>query len=355
VPRAPRTTLPARPRTARGRAARGLAALAVTAAVVPIAACSPEPPAAEATSSSAVQGEGTAYPLTLDNCGTEVTFDSAPERVVTVKSSTAETMLALGLGDKIVGAAFLDGAVPGWLADDAATTAVAEPFSDEVPGTEATLELEPDLVYAGWESNVSADGIGDRETLTALGVNTYVAPAACKDPEYMPDPLTFDAVFDEITEVGTIFDANDAAADLVADQRALLDDVTSDESGLSALWYSSGTDIPYVGAGIGAPQMILDAVGLENIAAGVQDTWTSMSWEEIVDADPDVVVLVDAAWNTAGSKIEALKSNSATAELTAVREDRFLVVPFPATEAGVRNVEAAADLSRQLAELDLDE
>ncbi|WP_418277352.1 putative F420-0 ABC transporter substrate-binding protein [Isoptericola jiangsuensis] len=343
MPRAHRTTLPA----------RTLAAVGALAATAVLAACSADTPAAGSAPSGAASG--TTYPLTLDNCGAEVTFESAPQRVVTVKSSTAETLLALGLGDRIVGAAFLDGEVPGWLTDDAAGTAVAEPFSDEVPGTEATLELEPDLVYAGWESNVSADGIGDRETLTSLGVNTYVAPAACKDPAYMPDPLTFDAVFDEITEVGTVFDVPDAAADLVADQRALLNDVTADDRGLSALWYSSGSDIPYVGAGIGAPQMILDAVGLQNVAADVEDTWTSMSWEEVVDADPDVIVLVDAAWNTAGSKIQALQENAATAELTAVREGRFLVVPFPATEAGVRNVEAAADLSRQLGDLDLDE
>ena len=48
-------------------------------------------------------GERRPYPLTLDNCGTEVTFESAPERVVTIKSSTLELLLALGLEDRIVG------------------------------------------------------------------------------------------------------------------------------------------------------------------------------------------------------------------------------------------------------------
>jgi iron complex transport system substrate-binding protein len=298
---------------------------------------------------------GTQYPLTLDNCGTEVTVDAAPERVVTVKSSTAETMLALGLGDRIVGAAFLDGEVPDWLADAAAGTAVAEPFSDEVPGTEAVLELEPDLVYAGWESNVSADGAGDRETLASLGVQSYVAPAACKDPAYMPDPLTFEDVWAEIREVGQIFDVAEQAEVVVAEQSTVLGDLVPDDRGLDALWYSSGSDIPYVGAGIGAPQMILDAVGLDNVAGDVEDTWTSMGWEEVVDADPDVIVLVDAAWNSAEDKITRLEENPATARLTAVAEERYLVVPFPASEAGVRNADAALDLSEQLAEIDVDD
>lgn len=338
-----------------------LTALTLATAVVSLTACSagtaPADDAAPSSTPSAAPQAATAqtdYPLTLDNCGTEVTFDAAPQRVVTIKSSTAETMLALGLGDRVAGSAFLDGPVPDWLAEDAEGTAVADPFSDEVPGTEALLELEPDLVYAGWESNVAADGAGDRETLAALGVASYVAPAACKDPEYMPNPLTFDEVFAEITELGQIFDVADAATELVAQQQAVLDGVTPDDRGLTALWYSSGSDIPYVGAGIGAPQMILETVGLENIAGDVEDTWTSMAWEEIVDADPDVLVLVDATWNSAEDKIARLEENPATSRLTAVQEERYLTVPFPATEAGVRNADAVADLADQLAELDLD-
>jgi iron complex transport system substrate-binding protein len=337
------------------RAAAPLAG--VVGATLLLGACSApdEPgPTAQETTEGGVPASATTYPLTLDNCGTEVTFDAAPQRVVTVKSSTAETMLALGVGDRIVGAAFLDGPVPDHLADAAAGTAVAEPLSDQVPGTEAVLALEPDLVFAGWESNVSADGAGERDTLHSLGVDTYVSPAACKDPAYMPDPLTFDEVFAEITEAGQVFDVNEAAADLVAEQQAELDAVVADDRGLDALWYSSGTDIPYVGAGIGAPAMIMDAVGLDNVAGDVQDTWTSLGWESVVAADPDVVVLVDAAWNTAESKIEALEGNPATASLTAVQEGRYLTVPFPASEAGVRNVDAVVDLASQLAALEID-
>jgi iron complex transport system substrate-binding protein len=300
--------------------------------------------------SRTAEASSTTYPLTLDNCGFDVTFDAAPRKVVTIKSSTTEMMLALGLGDRLVGTAFPDGPVAEqWAGTAADLPAVATPLSDKVPGAEAVLTLAPDLVYAGWESNLTAEGAGDRTTLQQLGVQTYVSPSACKAEAYKPNPLTFDDVFAEITEAGEIFDVAGTAQDLVATQRAELDAVEADDRGLTALWYSSGSDIPYVGAGIGAPQMIMDAVGLENIAASVQDTWTPFSFEEIIAADPDVIVLVDSAWNTARSKIDALKANPATANLTAVQGDRFLTVPFPATEAGVRNVDAVKDLGAQLA------
>ena len=177
-------------------------------------------------------------------------------------------------------------------------------ISDFAPSQEAVLDLNPDFVYAGWESNLTADTAGDRDKLASLGIGSYVSPSACKEPGYQPEKLTFDGLFDEITEAGQVFGAEQAADDLVTEQRAELDAVTPSTAGLTALWYSSGTDTPYVGAGIGAPEMMLEAAGLTNVAADVKDTWSSLGWEAIIDANPDVIVLVDADWNTAASKIE---------------------------------------------------
>lgn len=352
-------------RTAVPRPRTRVTGLALAAALtVVLASCSspdPEPAAAGGSASpsadasaTAAAAQPTSYPLTLDNCGVPVTIEAAPETVLTIKSSTTEMLLALGLVDTIAATAFPDGPVADWLADAAATNpAVATPLSEKAPGPEAVTEVEPDLVYAGWESNLTAESAGDRGTLATLGVATYVSPSACKEAAYQPNPLTFDDVFAEITEVGTIFDAADAAAELVADQRAELAAITPDDRGLTALWYSSGSDIPYVGAGIGAPQMIMDAAGLTNIAAGIADTWGPFGWEEVIAADPDVIVLVDSAWGSTEKKIAQLESNPATANLTAVQDKSYVVVPFPATEAGVRNVSAAADIVAQLAALPL--
>ncbi|HEX6365997.1 MAG TPA: putative F420-0 ABC transporter substrate-binding protein [Agromyces sp.] len=298
--------------------------------------------------SDAASPASSGFPLTIDNCGTEVTFESAPERVVTIKSSTLELMLALGLEDRVVGTAFSDGPVPDEFEGAASGLEV---LSDKVPSQEVVLAAEPDLVFAGWESNLTAEGAGDRDTLAKLGVATYVAPAACKGEGYMPNPLAFDEVFREFEEAGAVFGVPDAAAALVAEQRAALDAIEPSDAGLTALWYSSGEDLPYVGAGIGAPQMIMDAAGLDNVASDVEDTWTSMGWEAIVAADPDVIVLVDAPWNTAAAKIAHLEQNPATAALPAVQQQRYVIVDFPSTEAGVRNVDAVASVVDQLASL----
>ncbi|KFF58665.1 iron transporter [Cryobacterium sp. MLB-32] len=323
------------------------AASAVTASALLLGGCASTPAPAASESSAATTG----YPVTLQNCGTAVTVAAEPQRVVTIKSSTTELMLALGLKDRIVGSAFLDGPLPANL--EAAGFAL-NVVSDFLPGQEAVLGLTPDFIYGGWESNFSADGVGERDALTTLGIGSYVSPAACKG-DSMPDPLTFDSVFSEITEAGQIFGVTDAATTLVdslrADLAGLNPVATTDATKPTALWYSSGTDTPYVGAGIGSPEMIMDAAGLRNIFHDVHDTWTSVGWESIIEANPDVIVLVDATWNTAADKIANLESSAATQGLDAVVNKRYIVLPFASTEAGIRNVEAAASTIDQLAAL----
>ncbi|WP_309134807.1 putative F420-0 ABC transporter substrate-binding protein [Cellulomonas sp.] len=326
-------------------------ALVVTALLplVALAACASGGAGSPAPSSPSATAADAGFPVTVDNCGTQVTVEQAPERIVTIKSSTTEMVAALGLADRLVGTAFSDGPPPQEWADELADVPV---LSDKVPGQEALLEVEPDLVYGGWESNFSADGAGERDVLAQLGIATYVSPSACKEEGYQPDPLTFDLVFDEIRQAGALLGAPDAAEEVVADQEATLEAVEPLD-GVTAVWWSSGTDTPYVGAGIGAPQMILGAAGIENVFADVHDTWTSVGWEQVVAADPDVLVLVDSAWNTAESKQAFLESHPATSQLAAVRERRYVLVPFAATEAGVRNADTVADLVEQVGALGL--
>lgn len=300
-----------------------------------------------AVAALASPAHATDYPLTIENCGITVTFDAPPERVVTIKSTATELLLALGLGDKIVGVGFQDGPVPDAWAPAAQLTILA----DRVPSQEVVLEAEPDFVYGGWESSFAADGAGTRDSLHALGVLTYVAPTACRS-EGTPEKLSFEDVFDQIVEMGAIFDVEQRAAQLVAEQRTMLEEIKP-AANLTGLWYSSATSTPYVGAGLGGPQMTMEALGIANIFADVSNTWTSASWEAIVDADPDVMILVDAAWNSVDQKIALLNGNPATANLSAVENERYITIPFPAAEPGIRSIPATADLARQLQELDL--
>lgn len=293
--------------------------------------------------------ESTSAPFSAVNCDTTLTLAEPPQRVVSIKSTSLEMMLALGVGDRVVGTAFLDGPVPEQWAEEAAAI---PSLADKMPSPEAVLAAAPDFVYAGWESAFTADAAGTRAELDALGVGTYVQPAACQSAN-APEQLDFAEVFREIEEAGAIFGVPDAASALVAEQQAQLDALEPLGGETSALWWSSAIDIPYVGAGLGAPAMVMDAVGLTNIAGDVDATWTSLGWETIIAANPDVIVVVDSLRNPAQGKIDHLKANPATAVLDAVANDRFVIVPFAAGEAGVRSVETAASVLAQVKALEL--
>ena len=326
---------PRRPRTA---------ALAIlTVAGLLLTGCSAAAAQPDASHSSPAADK----PVVIQNCDTKVTFTKAPQRVVSIKSTSTEILLALGLGDRIVGTAFQDGPVPAKWKTQAAGL---HKISDFMPSEESLLALEPDLVYSGWESAFSADQAGTRAELASLGVGSYVQPAACRTTG-APAKLSFSDIFDELDQVAAIFRVSDAT--LIAQQKAELATVKKSTKGLTALWYSSGTDTPYVGAGTGAPELVMETVGLKNVAAGVKQTWSSLGWESIVADDPDVIILIDATWNTAASKIQSLETNPATANLTAVKNHRFITLPFPASEAGVRTVDAAVSVQKQLKALGL--
>src|SRR3989344_5501869 len=49
------------------------------------------------------QAAPTQYPLTVENCGSSLTFAQAPARAVTIGQAATEMLYALGVGDKVVG------------------------------------------------------------------------------------------------------------------------------------------------------------------------------------------------------------------------------------------------------------
>ncbi|MCI9889126.1 ABC transporter substrate-binding protein [Micrococcales bacterium 31B] len=302
--------------------------------------------ASSAAPASTAEPGSTTYPVTVMNCGTEVTFAAAPQRVVAIKSTSTDMLLALGQGDKIVGTAFQDSPVVEQYAAEAANL---PKLADKMPGSEAVLALTPDLVYSGWESAFAGDAAGERTTLAGLGVASYVEPSACRSSA--PEKVTFDSMLAEVSQVGQIMDANAQAATVTGDLHQRLAAIQPAGAGRNVVWWSSDSKSPYVGAGTGAPDAIMEKVGLKNAFGDLGAPWKNVSWEEFASANPDVIVVADATWSKAETKIKRLKGNAATKDLDAVKNDRIVVLPFAATETGVRNVDAAEQLNDALAAL----
>lgn len=333
---------------------RPMAATLLAVAIFWLAGCSPaapaEPDRVEAEIISAARDSG-GFPVTIENCGLAITYDAAPQRAVTMNQAATEIMLALGLETHMAGTAYMDDEILPDLADAYAGVPV---LADEYPSQEVLFNAEPDFVYGVYNSAFGDEAAGPRPELLDLGIDSYLSEVACADESLRPEKATFEVVFDEIRDIGAIFGVADRAEALVAGMQAQLDAVLAtvneaDEGEpVTIFWYDSGNDEPFVGACCGTPNMIIEAVGAENVFADAEGNWATVSWEEVIARDPQTIVIIEAGWSPAQDKIDLLQNNPAYASITGVQEGRFIVIPFSAATLGVRNVDAVSALAEGL-------
>lgn len=301
------------------------------------------------------QGDATAsggdFPVEVASCGHTSTIDAAPEQAVTLNQGATEVMLALELEDRMVGTAYLDDQIPEkWkTAYDS-----IEVLSDEYPSREKLLQAEPDYVYASYGSAFEKKAVGTQEELERAGAASYLSPFGCLDEADRPEP-TFDAVWEELEAVAAAFGVQERAEAFRRQQEDALEEIgeIAAGEGLDVLWYDSGDKAPLVGAGGSGPQLIMDAVGATNIFGDLEGGWAEASWEDVIDKDPDVIVLADASWSTPEDKIAQLEKDPLLKQLRAVKERRFVSVAYSEATPGIKLADGATAVSDQLVKLDL--
>ncbi len=284
--------------------------------------------------------------ISLQNCGRTVTLDAPATRAVTVNQGATESALAIGAGGDLVGTAYLDDAIAPRL--KAAYDAVPV-LAEKYPDLETVLAAKPDLVAASYSSAFGEKGIGSRDELAGLGIATYVSPFGCENKADRP-AASWDAIAGEVSDYGTLFGRTSDADAVNAQMRSTLEGLKHDDHGrdVRIFWWDNGTDTPSAGAGQGGPQLIMDAVGATNVFADLPGNWADASWEQVVAADPDVIVLIDAAFSSAESKKAYLEADPVLRNLTAVRKQAFVTVPFSESTPGARTIDGAVTLSDYL-------
>ena len=126
---------------------------------------------ADADKTADAEGTKTEYPLTIttydyDGNEIETTYEKAPEKVLAVYQGSIETMLALGLEDRLVATAGLDNEVPDELKDAFSKTN----YLDEVtPSLETVTMLEPDMILS-WSSLFSDKNLGNVTDLSLIHI-----------------------------------------------------------------------------------------------------------------------------------------------------------------------------------------
>ncbi|WP_369269496.1 ABC transporter substrate-binding protein [Streptomyces sp. R11] len=293
--------------------------------------------------------------VTLTNCGRKVTFDKVPERVVTNDVGITELMFALGLEDRMAGFAMPDdkgdlSSVPWkdgydkvkWLSKDQLTK-------------ENVVDARADLVFAGWNYGFREDGGFTPDALKKLGIPSYVLTESCHNGRtetargIMP-PL--DALYADLTNLGKLFGVEKRAATLIADFKKQIADVRAKAPEPAdrpkVFLYDSGQDQPFTSGRYAAPEQIISEAGGVNVMRDLQDSWTTVGWESVVERDPDVIVICDYGDVSAEQKRKFLLSYPPLRNVSAVKHERIFVLDYVDLVESPRNPSAVERLGTYL-------
>ena len=290
-----------------------------------LAACgSAASPFAAPSTAAAPTASAAAFPVTLsDFQSRSVTVQARPLRIVSIGPSITEFLFALGAGPRVVGV------------DDFSDEPAAAKAVEKVGGFKVNLEkvvaLRPDLVLSVKFSD------GTIEKLTSAGLLVLVV-----------DPQTAGDVARTATLLGRAVGAEGDA--LARDIQRKVDEVRAKTAAATAkprvyheIDASDPTKIFTVGPGSFINDLI-EIAGGTNVAAKATSAYPQLSAEEILRADPEVIVLAAADYSAKPDQVAARAGWSA---ITAVKNKRFgSIAPSLIDRPGPRVGEAADAYAR---------
>jgi len=252
------------------------------------------------------QGREVAAPGAItDDQGREVYLESIPQRIVSHVPSITETLFALDLGDKIVG-------VSDHCNYPEEATNKPKVGGYFTPSIERIVALDPDLVLT--------DGhVADIAQLEGLGI-----------PFIVLQPKDIDGLISNIELLGNITGSQQKASELVGDMKERIDAVVAmveDAPRPTVFYVYDATDStkPWTAGPGSFVDALISLAGGENVAAQAQGPWIQFSMEELVNSDPEII-LVDSMHGTAVISPEEIKRIAAWQGITAVKEDRIGLV-----------------------------
>ncbi|WP_412551211.1 ABC transporter substrate-binding protein [Shimia sp. MIT910701] len=284
---------------------------------------------------------------TVDSCNRQVTFDAPPKAAISNDVNLTEMMLVLGLADRMVGYT----GISGWKTLDEEMRAGVEELpelSAKYPSKEVLIGADADFFFAGWNYGMKVGGEVTPETLAPFDIKVYELTESCIHIGEK-DAASMDDMYNDIQNLGAIFDVKDKADALVdgykADLAAFTDGLAPLETAPRVFVYDSGEDTPFTAGRYAMPNALIEAAGGTNIMNDLEKSWAKVGWEPVVERNPEVIVIVNYGNVTAEEKRAFMMNNPAFAEMDAVKNDRFVTLEYVEATPGPRNIAAVKTLA----------
>ena len=285
--------------------------------------------------------------VSVDSCNRTVTFDSPPQRAISNDVNLTEMMLVLGLSDKMVGYT----GISGWKTlDEEMRLGVKQlpELSPKYPTKEVLVGADADFFFAGWNYGMKVGGEVTPETLKPFGINVYELTESCIHI-MSKKKASMDDMYNDLLNLGLIFQIENRAKKLVDAYRSDLKKFTQKLESIptkKVFVYDSGEDTPFTAGRYAMPTALIEAAGGINIMDDFQKSWGTVTWEEVIDRNPEIVVIVNYGKVTAEQKRKFMMSNPAFANIDAVKNDRFVTLEYVEATPGPRNIKAIKKLAK---------
>ena len=293
-------------------------------------------------SGAAIAAEDDYGVVTIQNGDRVVTFTSMPTGVLCANLYSAENLVMLGLGDRIVG-------------KNVHTNPAEVPLEELAEAFEHIPEIErsnENAVASGADlliGQISAfkdSSWGTYEQLEAEGINCLTITGTIVPDETVED------IYTDIENLGKIFKVEDKAAALIADMKASIAETNS----MVADKKDEEKPRVFVLDMFKEDQIYTTAAGLESnlieLAGGINTTrkaadsrWFYTSVETLVEANPDIIIINDYGNQSVEDKIAYVTNNPACSDIPAVVNNRFLVVPLVSVMQDIRAASACRTMA----------
>ena len=265
----------------------------------------------------------------VDGLGRPVTLSAPAGKVVSLAPSNTEILYAVGAGNQVVGRDELSD----FPAEAKAVDSVGGSMGDF--NTEAIVALKPDLVLA---SELNTPELV--KSIEDLGITVYS----------VPNPKSFDDLYKNIEVVAALtgHDATDLIHSLKARVAAVDEKIAPLSSRIPVFYELDGTDPlkPWTSGPGTFVDLLINRAGGSNVGSSLQGEWTQISSEELVKADPQVILLGDALY---GVTVESVAARTGWDSITAVKNSAIYPFnPDTATRPGPRLVDALEEMAKLL-------
>ncbi len=292
-----------------------------------------------------------AFPVTVDSCGTPLTFDAAPKRAVIHDTNMAKMAFALGLQPSIVGVT----GITGWYKTDDAFKkeqgSIPE-LAPKYPTMENLIAADPDFFFAGWYYGMKPGGEVTPDTLAPHGIKTLVLTESCVHLQKDRPAASMDLLYGDTEKLGKIFGKEAEAKALVEGWKAQLADIekkVGDRSGTRVFLYDSGDDKPFTAGKYAITTAMITAAGGKNIMDDMETSWGNTDWETVAARNPQFLVLLDYQDGGGYAKLlDFLKAHPAMKETDAVKNERFVALRYEELTPGPDNITAIDKIARAL-------